>query len=70
MKRERLEINPRPAEVGGGWQVRLIGRDEETGEEMDMGGGVVPAVEGEDDKDAYADLLEVGEDWLAVDSEA
>jgi hypothetical protein len=37
---------------------------------MDMGGGVIPAVEGEDDKDAYADLLEVGEDWLAVDSEA
>lgn len=30
MKRERFEINPRPAEVGGGWQVRLIGRDKET----------------------------------------
>ncbi|HUD73738.1 MAG TPA: hypothetical protein VMQ76_01600 [Terracidiphilus sp.] len=70
MKRERFEIDPRPAEVGGGWQLRLIGRDEETGEEIDMGGGSVPAVEGEEDKDAYADLLEVGEDWLAVDSEA
>jgi len=50
--------------------VLLIGRGEETGEEIDMGGGVIPAAEGEDDKDAYADLLEVGEDWLAVDAEA
>jgi len=30
----------------------------------------IPAAEGEDDKNAYADLLEVGEDWLAVDAEA
>jgi len=36
-------------------QVRLIGRDEGNGRE-DMGGGVVLPVEGEDDKDAYADL--------------
>jgi hypothetical protein len=70
MKRERFEIDPRPAEVGGGWQLRLIGRDEETGEEIDMGGGAVPAVDGEDDKDAYAELVEVGEVWLAVESEA
>ena len=35
-----------------------------------MGGGVIPAAEGEDDKDAYAELLEVGDDWLAVGSEA
>jgi hypothetical protein len=62
MKRERYEIDPRPAEIGGGWQLRLIGRDEETGEGIDMGGGVVPAVAGEDDKDAYGELLELGED--------
>jgi hypothetical protein len=60
----------RAAALGGGWQLRLIARDEETGEEVHMGGGVIPAAEGEDDKDAYAELLEVGDDWLAVGSEA
>lgn len=30
------EINPRPAELGGGWQVRLLQGDEE------VGGGVFP----------------------------
>lgn len=70
MKRERYEINPRPAQIGGGWQLRLIGRDEETGEEIDMGGGVVPAIVDEDDRDGYAELMEVGQDWLAVEYEA
>jgi hypothetical protein len=35
-----------------------------------MGGGAIPAAEGEDDKDAYAELLEMADDWLAVESEA
>ena len=70
MKRERYEIDPRPAALGGGWQLRPIARDEETGEEIHMGGGAIPAAEGEDDKDAYAELLEMADDWLAVESEA
>ena len=70
MKRERYEIDPRPPALGGGWQLRLVGRDEETGEEIDMGGGAIPAADREDDKDAYAELLEVGDNWLAVESEA
>jgi hypothetical protein len=32
----RYEIDPRPAELGGGWQVRLLEGDEE------VGGGVFP----------------------------
>jgi len=35
-----------------------------------MGGGVIPAAEGEDDKDAHAELMEVGDEWLAVQGEA
>jgi hypothetical protein len=70
MKRERYEIDPRPAALGGGWQLRLIARDEETGEEVHMGGGVISAAEGEDNKDAYVELLGVGDDWLAVEFEA
>lgn len=36
------EINPRPAELGAGWRLRLL----EDGEEV--GGGVFPAEEGFD----------------------
>ena len=42
MKHERFEIEPRPAAVGGGWRLRLIGRDLETGGEIELGGGVFP----------------------------
>lgn len=34
------EINPRPAALGGGWQVRLLDEGEE------VGGGVFPGVRG------------------------
>ena len=35
------EINPRPVELGGGWQLRLLEDDKE------MGGGVFPVAEGD-----------------------
>jgi len=47
MKHESFEIEPRPAAVGGGWRLRLIGRDLETGGEVELGGGVFPVEPGE-----------------------
>ena len=52
------EINPRPAELGGGWKLRLL----EDGEEM--GGGVFPAIGEEESREAYAAALDTAEDWL------
>jgi len=46
----RYEIVPRPASLGGGWNLRLIGRDLETGQESEMGGVVLPIQDGEDAK--------------------
>lgn len=64
MRRVRFEIEPRPAGVGGGWLLHLVGVDERTGSEEECGGGVFPA-EGKDTSDeAYADALQTGLDWL------
>ena len=54
------QIDPRPAELGGGWRLRLL----EEGEEV--GGGVFPAKdESEEAADAaYAEALEEAESWL------
>ena len=54
MKHERFEIEPRPAAVGGGWRLRLIGRDLETGGEIELGGASF-LEPGEDEGDAYVD---------------
>jgi hypothetical protein len=64
MKHERYEIEPRPVAVGGGWRLRLIGRDLETGGEVDLGGGFFPVEDGEDERDAYADAMQAGQEWL------
>jgi hypothetical protein len=55
MKHTRYEIEPRPAGVGGGWRLRLIGQNLEIGAEVELGGGVFPVKPGENEKDAYAD---------------
>ena len=62
----RYEIEPRPAELGGGWRLRLFAGEKE------MGGGVFPpAYYGPDcDSDAaeqaaYADAWTTGKNWLA-----
>lgn len=67
MKPERYEIEPRPAALGGGWRLRLIGRDLETGMETEMGGGVFPVEDGQDTRDAYADAMQTGQEWLDID---
>lgn len=58
----RYEIEARPAELGGGWRLRLI----ENGEEV--GGGVFPLAEYADaqepEKAAYADAQAEGEAWV------
>jgi len=64
MKRVRYEIDPRPEVLGGGWRLRLIGLNEESGREEEYGGGVFPVEPGVDEKDAHADALQVGLDWL------
>jgi hypothetical protein len=53
------QIEPRPAELGGGWTLKLS----ENGEEM--GGGVFPPVmTPEHDFDqAYQDAMDEGEEW-------
>jgi hypothetical protein len=55
------EILPRPAELGGGWKLRLLERGEE------VGGGVFPPenATAEARFDAHVDAMAVGEDWLA-----
>jgi hypothetical protein len=67
MKHERYEIEPRPVAVGGGWRLRLIGRDLETGVEIELGGGVFPVEPGEDERGAYADAMQTGQEWLDED---
>jgi len=56
-----FEIDPRPAELGGGYRLRLLidGQEE--------GGGVFPANPDADPEGrmAHADALQEGEDWLA-----
>lgn len=57
------EITPRPAELGGGWRLRLI----ENGQEV--GGGVFPPVKGmETEKEAlqaaFDDAEATANDWL------
>lgn len=54
------QIDPRPAELGGGWSLKLFEGSEE------MGGGVFPPVptpEQPDFDQAYQDALYEGEDW-------
>ncbi len=62
MSNYRYEIEPRSAELGGGWRLRLVEG------EIEVGGGVFPADPA--DKlamdDAYADALSEGKSWLAL----
>ena len=53
-----FEIVPRPADIGGGWRMRLI----EDGEEV--GGGVFPLAEYTTAEAAYEDALGEAEAWL------
>ena len=70
MKHERFEIEPRPAAVGGGWRLRLIGRDLETGGEIELGS--FQSNPAKDERDAYADAMQTGKEWLddATDSQS
>jgi hypothetical protein len=46
----------------------LFAQDPETGADVEMGGGIFPvefAGDDEDNKDAYADAMQTGEEWLA-----
>lgn len=51
------QIDPRPAERGGGWRLRLLEDDEE------VGGGVFPADETSSEA-AYCDALNEAADWI------
>jgi hypothetical protein len=55
------EILPRPAEMGGGWRLRLLEKGQE------VGGGVFPLENDTEEplNDAYGEAMAVGEDWLA-----
>jgi len=66
---DRYEIEPRPNAVGGGWRLRLFGKDLETGQDVEMGGGVFPVEEGQDDKDAYAEAMLTGQEWVQAQEE-
>lgn len=60
----RYEIDKRPAELGGGWRLRLI----EDGQEV--GGGVFPIDPDAEDferalSDCYDEALDEGQAWLA-----
>lgn len=65
----RYEIEPRPAELGGGWQLRLFEGTKE------VGGGVFPPAHYGPDSDAaaqlaYADAWTIGKNWLASKEKA
>ena len=61
MKDYSYEIDPRPADLGGGWRLRLF----EDGEEV--GGGVFHASEDETSKAAaYDDALAEATAWLCA----
>jgi hypothetical protein len=68
-ERDHYEIQPRPAELGGGYRLRLLAGDQETGDFIEMGGGVFPIEEGVDEKDAQAEARQTGEDWIAASPE-
>ncbi|HCZ49109.1 MAG TPA: hypothetical protein DCZ11_08900 [Gammaproteobacteria bacterium] len=54
----RIEVEPRPPELGGGWRLRLI----EDGAEV--GGGIFPPTTDDPEAmDAYADALTAGYEW-------
>ena len=67
MKHERYEIEPRPRALGRGWQLHFIARDMETGTEIEIGASSFPAEIDEDTQAAYADAMQTGEDWLAIE---
>lgn len=67
MNADRYEIVPRPDALGGGWRLHVFGKDPESGETIEIGGGVFPVLEGQDSRDVYADALETAQTWLAVD---
>ena len=56
-------IEPRPADLGGGWRLQLLQ------DGIEVGGGVFPPSDGPDAEaalsDAHADALSEGEAWLA-----
>lgn len=54
------QIDPRSAEMGGGWNLKLLENAEE------MGGGVFPPVATIDESDfdqAYQSAIDEGEEW-------
>ena len=68
VRRNRYEIEPRPAALGGVWRLRLFGQDPETGEDIEMGGGVFPGESSEDFGevyDAHADAMQGGQGLAA-----
>jgi len=71
MSQHRFEIEPRAPELGGGWRLRLLAEAPD-GSETEMGGGVFPPEpeQGISADDAYADALQMGEDWLASFAES
>lgn len=52
------EINPRPKELGGGYQLRLLEDSEE------VGGGVFPADNEEGENAAYENAMATAQTWL------
>ena len=57
------QIEPRHAELGGGWSLKLFEGSEE------MGGGIFPPVltpEQPDFDQAYQDALDDGEEWAST----
>jgi hypothetical protein len=53
MKMCRYEIEPRPAALGGGWRLHLIGHHPETGAEIEMGGRGFPIEPNVGGKETY-----------------
>jgi len=68
MPPRRFTIDPRPASLGGCWQLRLRTL---AGRRRDRNGWRrLSAEEGINSDDAYADALQAGDNWLMAFSES
>jgi hypothetical protein len=64
MKHKRFEIDPVLQANGAGWLLCLIGFNVETGEEVDMGSGIIPVTDDRSERDAHLTALQAGIQWV------
>jgi hypothetical protein len=67
MEPKRFEVARRAQRAGGGWVLSLIGVDQETGQEVDMGGSEFPTNDFISEQEAQDDAFITGDVWMHQD---